>query len=231
MRECPHGHTYDHDDLNRGVCKKCSETGCPKTCFGVHHSKWLPAVQDLTGPNNETESGNIWHQTVNSVNIHIFKDCEVVVGSLVFQVHTFGDESPIPRLTRDDLEPLRKIKRIMGYLRNVFFQNRFQLSDWVFFIKSRLKTLFSIDYWPFESFEVFERLEVIHGQHGLWRNVAALFLANNDANRETETPKMKEFGLKSLKSIENGNVIIMANEFKDSCHVTTIDWTKEDFTI
>ena len=42
---------------------------------------------------------------------------------------------------------------------------------------------------------------------------------------------MKEFGLKSLKSIENGNVIIMANEFKDSCHVTTIDWTKEDFTI
>ena len=120
LRECPHGHTYDHDDLNRGVCKKCSETGCPKTCFGVHHSKWLPAVQDLTGPNNETESGNIWHQTVNSVNIHIFKDCEVVVGSLVFQVHTFGDESPIPRLTRDDLEPLRKIKRIMGYLRKVF---------------------------------------------------------------------------------------------------------------
>ena len=50
-----------------------------------------------------------------------------------------------------------------------------------FFITSRLKTLFSIDYWPFESFEVFERLEVIHGQHGLWRNVAALFLANNDA--------------------------------------------------
>ena len=98
-----------------------------------------------------------------------------------------------------------------------------------FFITSRLKTLFSIDYWPFESFEVFERLEVIHGQHGLWRNVAALFLANNDANSETETPKMKEFGLKSLKSIENGNVIIMANEFKDSCHVTTIDWTKEDF--
>lgn len=126
LRECPHGHTYDHDDLNRGVCKKCSETGCPKTCFGVHHSKWLPAVQDLTGPNNETESGNIWHQTVNSVNIHIFKDCEVVVGSLVFQVHTFGDESPIPRLTRDDLEPLRKIKRIMGYLRNVFFQNLFK---------------------------------------------------------------------------------------------------------
>ena len=123
LRECPHGHTYDHDDLNRGVCKKCSETGCPKTCFGVHHSKWLPAVQDLTGPNNETESGNIWHQTVNSVNIHIFKDCEVVVGSLVFQVHTFGDESPIPRLTRDDLEPLRKIKRIMGYLRNVFFES------------------------------------------------------------------------------------------------------------
>ena len=94
-----------------------------------------------------------------------------------------------------------------------------------------MKTLLSIDYWPFESFEVFERLEVIHGQHGLWRNVAALFLANNDANSETETPQMKEFGLKSLKSIENGNVIIMANEFKDSCHVTTIDWTKEDFTI
>ena len=145
LRECPHGHTYDHDDLNRGVCKKCSETGCPKTCFGVHHSKWLPAVQDLTGPNNETESGNIWHQTVNSVNIHIFKDCEVVVGSLVFQVHTFGDESPIPRLTRDDLEPLRKIKRIMGYLRNVFFQNLFQkkiirLSILFFIKKSRLKT-------------------------------------------------------------------------------------------
>ena len=92
-----------------------------------------------------------------------------------------------------------------------------------------MNTLKSIDYWPFESFEVFERLEVIHGQHGLWRNVAALFLANNDANSETETPQMKEFGLKSLKSIENGNVIIMANEFKDSCHVTTIDWTKEDF--
>jgi len=145
LRECPHGHTYDHDDLNRGVCKKCSETGCPKTCFGVHHSKWLPAVQDLTGPNNETESGNIWHQTVNSVNIHIFKDCEVVVGSLVFQVHTFGDESPIPRLTRDDLEPLRKIKRIMGYLRNVFFQNLFQKNNQIEYSifykkKSRLKT-------------------------------------------------------------------------------------------
>ena len=211
LKECPENHTYSHNEYNRGICVPCGEQGCPKTCYGVAHSEWIPAVRKLGNVSNisyldlnqetDLQIFKMKHETVNSHNIGIFEDCELVVGSLVFQVHTFTDqERDIPALTWDDLAKLRSIKRIMGYL--------------------------SIDFWPFESFDVFEKLEVIYGQHNLFRDLVALFLASNRIGSGVKFPQVHEFGLKSLRSIENGNVAIMANEFSSACHIQTIQWER-----
>ena len=85
-----------------------------------------------------------------------------------------------------------------------------------------------VDYWPFRSFDVFEKLEVIHGQHSLFHNIVALFLASSrPSSGEAESgPEVEEFGLKSLRSIENGNVAIMGHEFTNACHLQTIKWER-----
>lgn len=86
-----------------------------------------------------------WEETVNSKTLQLFKGCEVVVGSIIFLPHVFTADIPedhqIEPIQKIDLEPLRSIKRIMGYL--------------------------TIQAWPFDDFEVFENLEVIDGYHEL----------------------------------------------------------------
>ena len=169
-------------------------------------SEWIPAVRRLTNNTNlkldldnddDMEIFRMKHETINSHNIDIFEGCELVVGSLVFQVHTFTDQDKdIPQLTYKDLSKLRHIKGIMGYL--------------------------SVAYWPFESFDVFEQLETIYGQHALYKNVVALFLASNRERHQFK--KVHELKLRSLQSIENGNVVIKADELSDACHLTTINW-------
>ena len=57
-------------------------------------------------------------------------------------MHTFSNQTAgMAHLTYEKLSPLRSIKQITGFLQ--------------------------VDYWPFKSFDIFENLEIIHGQHEL----------------------------------------------------------------
>jgi len=82
-----------------------------------------------------------WADTINSKTITLFKDCEVVIGSLSFLVHTFEDtKGHVKKISTDHFKYLKNIKRIMGHL--------------------------VIEKWPFKNLDAFENLEVIDGFHG-----------------------------------------------------------------
>ena len=78
----------------------------------------------------------------------------------------------------------------------------------------------NVAFWPFESFDVFEQLETIYGQHNLYRDIVALFLASNREGHEFK--KVEEFKLRSLKSIENGNVVIKGMGKSETCKMSKV---------
>ena len=140
-----------------------------------------------------------WADTINSKTITLFEDCEVVIGSLGFLVHTFEDtKGHVEKITKHHLKYLKSIKRIMGHI--------------------------VIEKWPFKNFDAFENLEVIDGFHGRLhsRGETALFISagNNKTHNNSDTET--SVGFSGLKKISHGNVVFV--EIGAGCPLKTINW-------
>mgnify|MGYP000419737734 CR=1 FL=1 len=221
LNECPENYTYvgDANSNGSGRCVPCIEVSkdgkCPTTCFGLKHSKWSDQIQSKFGKSLDeikTFSAS-WEDTVNSKTIQLFAGCEVVVGSLMFLSHVFADPvhnipedhgiEPIPKNNMTFLEPLKSIKRIMGFL--------------------------AIQTWPFPDFSVFENLETIDGSHALHKpgdrlgpDYVALFVSVGDLNDKNPARITNNLGFNSLNTISNGDVILI--ELGNACPLKTISW-------
>jgi hypothetical protein len=140
-----------------------------------------------------------WAHTINSKTITLFENCEVVIGSLHFLVHTFDDtKGHVEKITKHHLKYLKSIKRIMGHL--------------------------VIEKWPFKNLDAFENLEVVDGFHGKLhhRGESALFVSAGNGKTHNNSDTEHSVGFSGLKKISHGNIIII--ETGDACPLKTINW-------
>ncbi|KAG5676482.1 hypothetical protein PVAND_006313 [Polypedilum vanderplanki] len=150
---------------------------------------------------------------VNSENIKKFKGCVVVKGSLRILQETFDGKNNISGLNIENLEIFSSVKKITGFLE----------------VKAKHES--------FTNLSSFRNLEIIAGNE-LWHENKEIYtydiwyhlLARNiiekhyAASHFVQNTSLKFLGLKSLKMLRSGGIIIKDNS--NLCYAYENDWKK-----
>nr|CAB3243195.1 receptor tyrosine-protein kinase erbB-4 [Phallusia mammillata] len=182
VKSCRRGY---HNDGN-STCVPCTPQSCEKECNGI----------GLHGGELADE------KTVNSLNVHHFKDCKIINGNLIFHSYVFkGDNhSSLPPLTVEQVtEAFKSVREITGYLHIVS--------------------------WPEElrDFSVFQNLEQIGGTD-LVKDLASLVIQDSMSPVGPFYLKhIESLGFKSLKTILHGNIYI--GFLRKLCYARLVNWS------
>ncbi|KAG5676481.1 hypothetical protein PVAND_006312 [Polypedilum vanderplanki] len=150
---------------------------------------------------------------VNSENIKKFKGCVVVKGSLRILQETFDGKNNISGLNLENLEIFSSVKKITGFLE----------------VEAKHES--------FTNLSSFRNLEIIAG-NGLWHEKQKLpnwpsedkesftrqFKFYWSASLIINNTSLKFLGLKSLKSLDSGGIVIKNNS--NLCYFHHVYWNK-----
>ena len=70
MNECPENYTYVSDPKSNGSgkCVPCKDGKCPKSCFGLKHTKWSEQIEENFGLDQENWEDKSFQKSLKQNN-------------------------------------------------------------------------------------------------------------------------------------------------------------------